>query len=61
MIANWVTTALADTDEYVGTSHNPAVEIDGVGEPDETEGGGVAEPGNVVDISEADALLLMEP
>ena len=57
-----MTTALADTDEYVGTSHKPTVEIDGLGEPDETkEGGDVAEPGNVVDICEADALLLMEP
>jgi hypothetical protein len=45
-----VTTASAETDEYVGTWHESAAEIDGLGESDEMEeGGDVAEPGNVVD------------
>jgi hypothetical protein len=51
-----VTTALAETDEYVGTLHESVAEIDGIdglGVSDEMEeGGDVAELGNVVNVGD---------
>ncbi len=44
-----MTTASAETDEYVGTLHESVAEIDGLGVSDEIEGGEVAGLGNAVD------------